>query len=351
MNIMKKIVALLLVAAMCISFTACGDDGIAMEINGEEIPAGVYILQQISALNSATQSEEFDSTLKDIWDNELEGKSLAEWVKDEAMKDMQIYGQVEKMFDEYGLTLSEDDLNAIAYTVETYWPNYESTYQKVGISKSSYELYETNNYKYQKLFLYYYGENGTEPVSDDELKEYYSTDFAQFQMIAFSTLNRETYEEMESADKAKVKATAQSYLDRAKNGEDMVDLINERTIEYAAETDQETPEIDESATYITTVKKDTSSYYVSDTIRDEVFSNVDIGEIVLLTDDSGYYVVKRLEVSTDTEDFEDLRDSLLSELKSEDFLTVVTDLSSEITLDLHDSSIKRYKVKKLDKIL
>ena len=137
--------------------------------------------------------------------------------------------------------------------------------------------YQTNQYKYNLLFQKYYGEDGTEPITDDDLMEYYQTDFAQFQMISFSTLDPSTYEAMDDAEKEEVKEKAESYLQRAQDGEDMVTLINERAKEYAEERGQEEPEIDETQTYVRTIKKDTSSYYVSDDVRDAIFSQAEIG--------------------------------------------------------------------------
>lgn len=349
MKIMKKITALLLTAAMCLSFTACSDDGIAMEIEGQEIPAGIYIIQQLSALNEAVDSEDYNAEIG-MWDNEIDGKPIIEWVEDKAMENMKVYGQINKMFDEANLELDEDALDAIDYAVETYWPTYEAAYQKIGISKSSYELYETNNQKYKMLFLHYYGENGTEPIKDEDLKDYYATDFAQFQVIGFSTLDPKTFTALEGTAKQAVKENAQAYLKRAQDGEDMVDLINERAAEYAKELGEDAPEVDESADYIYTIKKDTDSYYVSSDVAADIFSSVDIGEIALLDDNNGYYVVKRLEVSPDQEDFEELRNTLLADLKNDDFVEILTAKSADLDVKLHEKSIKRYKVKKLDKL-
>lgn len=351
MNFAKKITAFLLTAMLCFSLTSCGDDGVAAEFDETEIPAGVYILQQVIAFNDAQQSEDYDSSLEDIWDNKIEEKSLEDWINEKALQYLKNYAAVEKWFDEEGLTLSEEDLESIDYSVESTWSTYEDKYTDLGIAKSSYELYQTNQYKYTLLFKKYYGENGTEPVSDDDLKEYYQTDFAQFQMISFSTLDPSTYEEMDDTQKAEVKTKAEDYLKRAQDGEDMVDLINERSKEYAQELGQEEPEIDETQTYVRTIKKDTSSYYVSDDVRDDIFSEAKIGEPILLSDENGYYVIKRQEVSPTEDDFAELKESLLYDLKGEDFENIVTEKGSETEIKLHDNSIKRYKVEKLSKLL
>ncbi len=350
MNFAKKITAFLLTAMLCISLTSCGDDGVAAEFDGQEIPAGVYILQQVMALNEAQQSENYDSSLEDIWDNTIEDKSLEEWVNEKALEYLKNYVAVEQWFDEEGLTLSEEDLESIDYTVESTWPNYEDSYNDIGIAESSYELYQTNQYKYNLLFQKYYGEDGTEPITDDDLMEYYQTDFAQFQMISFSTLDPSTYEAMDDAEKEEVKEKAESYLQRAQDGEDMVTLINERAKEYAEERGQEEPEIDETQTYVRTIKKDTSSYYVSDDVRDAIFSQAEIGEPILLSDDNGYYVIKRQEVSPTEDDFEELKESLLYDLKGEDFQDIVTQRGKEVSVSLHDDSIKDYKATKLSKL-
>lgn len=351
MNIAKRITAFLLGAVMCISLTSCGDDGVAAELGETEIPAGVYILQQVIAFNEAQQAEGYDSSLKDIWENKIEEKPLEDWINEKALEYLKNYAAVEQWFEEEGMTLSEEDQESIDYTVESTWSTYEKKYNQIGIAKSSYELYQTNQYKYSLLFKKYYDKDGTEPISDEDLKEYYQTDFAQFQMISFSTLDPSTYEALDDTKKAEVKEKAEAYLKRAQDGEDMVALINERAKEYAKERGQDEPEIDEEQTYVRTIKKDTSSYYVSDDIRDNIFSQAKIGEPILLSDSNGYYVVKRREVSPSEDDFTELKDSLLFDLKGDAFKEIVTKKGEEVTLKLHEASIKDYKATKLSKLL
>ena len=76
MKFIKRATTAILAAVMCLSFSSCGDTSYIAKAEGETIPAGLYILSQYAALAEAQQTSGYDSSLKNIWDNKLENKSL-----------------------------------------------------------------------------------------------------------------------------------------------------------------------------------------------------------------------------------------------------------------------------------
>ena len=95
MKFIKRATTAILAAVMCLSFSSCGDTSYIAKAEGETIPAGLYILSQYAALAEAQQTSGYDSSLKNIWDNKLENKSLKNWVNDRALELVKQYAEVE----------------------------------------------------------------------------------------------------------------------------------------------------------------------------------------------------------------------------------------------------------------
>lgn len=346
---MKKWVAGCLTAMMCISLTSCADTSWAAKYEDTTIPAGVYIMNQMTALNEARSHEDYDSELEDIWDNKIEDQSMEDWINDRAKELTEEYVQVRKQFGESGLTLSEEDLDAIDYSVESVWSSASDQYEDVGVSESSYEAMLIKTYEQQALFDAKYGEGGTDEVGDEDLMAYYKENYAQVQILSFSTYDSEAGAAMDDTAKAEVKKTADEYLERAKAGESMVTLINDKKVQDAKDAGQEEPEIDESADYMQTIQKSTSSYSVSDTLRDAIFADAKVGEPILLSDDNAYYLVLRHDVEEDAEGFEDAKSSLLYAMKSEEFNDSIAEQAEELEITWNDDALKKFKPEKLVK--
>lgn len=345
MTLFKKISALLLTAVLCFSMTACTDTSYAMTQGESKVPAGIYILNQLTAFNEAQQHEDYDSS-KDVLDNTIEEVSITDWVNERAKELTKEYQAVEAWFAENELSLDDEDLESIEYTVDTNWKTYGSEYTEIGIAKSSYTALVTNGYKQQALFDSYYAEGGTEEISDDDLMAHFESDFALVKTIAFSTLNSDG-EAMSDDDKKAVEEKAKTYLEKANSGKDMDELINERTLEYAEENDQETPEIDEDADYMQVVKKGESSFYISQKLNTAIFESSKVGEASLLSDDNAYYVVMRYDPKEHEESFDEMRSSLLYDLKGDDFQEVLDGMAEELKVTWNDGALKKFKVKKL----
>ena len=353
-NLLKKASAAVLAAALCLSLASCGDTSYIAQAEGETIPAGIYILAQYYALGEAQSTEGYDSTLEDIWDNQLDGKPLETWVNDRAVELLQRYVEVEKEFVDQGLELDQDTLDSIATQVENYWASGEELYENIGVSQDSYELYLTNNQKYYELFDAYYGEGGTEEIPDEDLMAHYEGNYAEFKMISFSKTDS-SGETLDDEAMAELEDTANSYLQRAQDGEDFDALIAERADEVAEAngTDStDTSDEEDSSEEVNNmmmIRKDEASYVVSTSVANAIFDEAQIGAPILLSDDYGYYVVLRYDVTEDEETYAQMRQTVLLDLKQEDYDAVLLENAQSLDLVLNESAVNRYSPKKIVK--
>ena len=343
---LSHLTAVLLACAIGVGFTSCGSGTrVIATVNGEEeIPAGLYVISQMQSVTEAQQSEDFDSSLTDIHENVIEEQDFDAWVLARSKEMVQEYAAIEAMFQEQGLTFSEDDEASVEYYVENMWPYYEEAYTEFGVSKDSYVKYVTNQYKYSDLFEARYGEGGSDAVSREEVTEQLEKDYAVVQVLSFSTVDSETGEAMSDSDTKAVYQEAQSYLQRAQNGEEMADLCFE--LAKAAAEDPASVEKD-SADYLTTIKNGSAGAVVSSDLSGQIFESAEVGTPVLLSDDNGYYVVLRYPATEIETNYDTYKSDCLMTLKEEEFDQFVDDYAATMDISFNESAIKGLKLSKI----
>lgn len=245
----KKIAALGCAAAMLGSLTACGENTTwGAVIDGEKVPAGVFIYYLETAHYEAQTrvNEEANSAAADLspegaaaqsgetvtvplFSSQIDGIAAKEWIYNEATEYMQEYIAVENKFDEYGLTLSDEDKETAQVYLDQMWEYAGEYYTDMGISQESYKSIFLNSSKKQKLFEAIYGEGGEKAVSDDEIKAYLDENYALINYIEAELRDGEG-NLLKSEGKAERMEMLNGYMERFKNGEDF-DMLN---AEYTA---------------------------------------------------------------------------------------------------------------------
>ena len=175
----KKIAALGCAAAMVSSLTACGEKTTwGAVIDGVQIPAGVFIYYLDTANYEAQQklNEQTDTSADlspegaaaqssetvtlPLYSSQIDGVDSKQWIYDRATELMQEYAAVEAKFDEYGLTLSDDDKQSAQVYLDQIWDYAGDYYTSMGVSENSYKSIFLNSSKKQKLFETIYSEGG-----------------------------------------------------------------------------------------------------------------------------------------------------------------------------------------------
>lgn len=241
----KKMTAALLAASMAAALTGCGENTTwGADIDGQRIPAGVLIyflqtsyydaqskLYEEASEASGDETGTGDITQTDVYTSQIEGKNGRDWVYDDATKQMQIYAAVESRFDEYGLTLTDEERDSAELYCDQLWDNGgEDYYSSMGISRDSYISIYLNNEKRSKLFEYLYSEGGEYGVPDSDVKTYLSENYALINYIDMELKDGEG-NLLKSDGKAERMAMAQEYVERYKNGEDF-DSLNAEYVTY-----------------------------------------------------------------------------------------------------------------------
>lgn len=153
---MKKIVSLFLVAVICLlSFASCSPPA-KVRVNGTKIDNEVY------------------AYFEDMYDEN----------ETEVTKAISRYVTINSEFYNRNLSLTPAQKSDLSLKVDDLWHLYGIHYQKAGISKQILYKIETSKLYEDVLLDYYYGQGGVEPVSEDEVKKYFKSNYIA---IAYAT--------------------------------------------------------------------------------------------------------------------------------------------------------------------
>ncbi len=226
MSVFKRATAFLAAVSMAAAMVGCGANTTqALEVDGYSVPAGIYIYFANTAYNNALsqlskENPDLDTTDKDaVKASVLEDKDIRTWVEDKATEMCVDFVATEKKFEELGLELSAEDKDYLDSMMAYYWDANQETFEKNGISEASFEKILTSSYKSDALFEYYYGIDGQEGVTEDDLYTYYVENNIRSQYVRFDLTDGEG-NMLKSDGKEQMKDMVEEYQARVEEAYD-----------------------------------------------------------------------------------------------------------------------------------
>lgn len=347
MKIFKKVYSIIIVVSILTSLVACSDTSWVYKYENKSIPSGLYLSFLINAYSEAVDkiSEELkkeEKTLKsqeEIFTHKLEDKDAEVWIKEKAQTLSIQYFVVEKLFFDLGLSLSENDLSRIDYTLNSVWTNYSELYEPNGASKNSVKLYLENSLKKELVFNKYYGKDGIEETPQEQVDKYLVENYALVKYILFP-LSDSSNQPLTDEAKTKLKESTQDYLKRLNNGEDIDKLIAEHK---KNQNPNATPESDPKANFVVIPKIDSQ---FPEKLVSGVF-NLEFEKPSIIEDDNYHFVINRYDISKNEETMASYKESALYQLKEPDFKKKIEDLEKNINFEKNQNAINRYSPKNI----
>lgn len=340
----KRAAAGLLTLAMCAGLSGCysEENTWAAKVGGETLPIGSYIYYLSSAYSEGSMKV---GTEDDVLNADIEGKKGSEWISQRAMDYLRSYCYVTEKFDELGLTLDETDQESIQNATNSMWPAFKENFERMGIAEESFsKAYSTYNMKLSKLLRTMYGKGGELEVSEDELHEYYTGEYVYYQYFyADLTTTDEEGNSVDMDDDAK--AQTKEYM------EDQADLVTQgrSTLDRAAANygnlSGKEPNLgDPVASRLSNLN----------TVFTDVINTLDTDEAGFIETTTRYYVVQRLDIEEDFKALiadEDRLNSLLSEMKAEEFTDYTIEQGKSLNVEINERAINSAKPSKLADIM
>lgn len=376
----RNVILTVLCGAMIAGAASCAfEQTYPLTIDGEKIRAGVYILEQQNAVGEAVnklneEQPDLDTTAEGFsyLKQTVEGKSFGDWVNDKTVENCRNYVAVNRLFDQYGLTLPEEDIANInanvkqAWTEENMYAQYYygvniigDYYEKLGVGEQSFKDAQIESSKREHLFDHLYGEGGELAATQDEINAKLTSDYITVNFFPYDLENG---------------PGAQAYADRIASGEAYEDVYRDyaqalsdeeaakaaeaqpegETAEAAEETASEEPtvtaetvEVAEKDSLVQIIKKDSTT--PSEEFVKQAFemNNGDVKVITVADEDHDHvYVVQKLDILTMTELTKGTVDNIRTELKADEFSDMVKAAGAAYSLT-EDSSKSMYKIDKL----
>ena len=224
-SIKTKLLGLGMAAAMLLSLAGCNlsTPSSVGTIGGVEIPAGVYLLAQYNAYNTASGLAELATgeTANDvkavlkaqctgtIGDEEVTATG-AEYIEKLTQRSIEYYAAVETKFAELGATLEDAATSEVADTVDSMWESNGDLYEANGIGKSSLETYLLNAQKASTILSLVYGPQGTEPVSDGEYTDFINDSCYYIESVQIPLVDYNTYTMADDTQKTQIQQIAEA---------------------------------------------------------------------------------------------------------------------------------------------
>lgn len=206
-----------------------GDAETVLTVNGDAVTADEYSGYMLYNMQYYA-SMYAQMGMSDLWSNEDMAKSLGASMP-EAAEQQAIYARVVmQKFNELGLKIGYNEQKEMAEIRRNSIDNtskdaYLTQIAQFGFSDQSYQNFMYISQCYQALNDYYFGENGVNAPSDEDIQKYYEENYITAKHILISTVDPASGETKRTDEEAKKEA--QSILDRIKAGEDFDTLMNE----------------------------------------------------------------------------------------------------------------------------
>ncbi|MBQ5320813.1 MAG: hypothetical protein J6K88_01935 [Oscillospiraceae bacterium] len=340
----KKLTVFL--AAAVILLSSCVSDTSWVLKNGDAtVSSGVYLgflvqteLNELSEHNAQSVSDLMKMTIHEM--------KAADYITDQALTLSKNYIAIEKKFDELGLSLTEDDLAEVDSMVATYKSYYGPYFSDNGCGDNSLKDLIENNIKMEKIFFHLYDENGEKAVSDADKRAFFKDNYSRIQYIAVPLVDTSTGSALTGDKLTAAQNTATSYYDKAKAGEDFISLLNAYAKESGDTKTEYKAELQENGLTNADIliSKENTDY--PEAITTAVFEMA-VGDIRKVTTDDGCYIIKKLELNESEKTYEYYKESLLTEMRSEEFTELQNEWKDAFEYEINNASVKRYHPKKL----
>ncbi len=332
---MRKIAAIVLAAAMAVlSLAGCSTEAPAVvaTYDGGEISSGVYIFNQITALNTAyNQLINQYNTGSNILNQKIEGVTVEKWVNNNAQEAIKIHAAMNSEAERLGVSADQETLELLKQEMDVTWLTAGSYYDDIGVSQEDALEVAKFNLVADKLFEAYYGEDGEYAVSEEELRAYFEENFRRSMMVVVSLIDTTTGEPLAKEYQDAARESYNIYKEQIANGASILEvalLEMQRVNDMNGITDPIPTMTEQQAEML--YSREGAGY--PEGLRDMMFADGVEMNTPLFYEDDQYLIIFDIRETDDKEGatFESYKPTLLSLYKMPEFLEKVNAVAETI---------------------
>ncbi len=337
----KLILCVALCAALCLSLAGCviRAPQTVLTVDGEDIPAGLYLSYQYSAYTEATSQL---SSNADLSEETIDDVPADEWIHTRTLELIRQHVYVEQAFAEQGLSLSDEELSSAQSAADQYYDENQELIAANGIGKESYRTFYLNQVKHNAL-LQAYLESHREDVTLQQAQEYMNTTYAHILQLVLPATDT-SYQLLDADASAALMEAANEAIAQMEDGSATLD-------EVADEVLQEVLPLSGREYTDSSVSEYLSERYVSEesTMYGKDFSlamlSAQVGDCGLYTASTSPLLYEKLPNYETDEEFETEHfDSIADEINTKAFEEEVKQLSEALSLEENASAVHTYSI-------
>ena len=340
-NILKKTLAAVLCAALCLSLSGCysANKTWSARRGQQTLPIGSYIYYLNTALSEAREKV---STDEEVLTATIDGKDGKTWIEDRARDYLGAYFFVNRKFDELALEFSEEELASLESSTDNFWSYYQPMMEEMGIAKESFHLAFTEyNSKLRMVLISMYDTGGELEISNEDLESYYTDKYFYYSYFSAALTSYDDEgnpTDLTDEEKADLKADLEGYVKSINSG----DMTLEEAASAYAEANLDGEENSTYAEPFSAMKSNLNEDLLA------ALEGAKDKEAILVELPSAYLVVVRQPVLDGFAAMfaeESGKDNLILEMKDEEFSDYVMEQGKKIEdLEINTSALKSVKL-------
>lgn len=337
----KKLLAGAAAVSLSLGATACGggdDLSWSVKVGDRTASIGTYIYYLMGSYESAMNYMESEDD--DLFSLTIEGKPAEEWMRDRAIQSAKGQLVILDKWEEMGYDI-EDSRSNIDNYAKTLWGQTQSIYELNGVSYESFYTVIENNYISQELFKKLYGEGGEREVKDDDIMKYLDDTYASAMIISMPLTDDEG-NTLGDDEISALRSMADDYVSSAKSSDAFLKSIHEYEKYSGTYTEPEEGEEDSALNYAALLYREMVGLPAN--IVTDVFDSMKAGEARSFEEDGkSIYVVYKMDMAERTDIIEDYRDSLLREMRGEEFTAMIDGWTDAAAAEINTPAIEKYR--------
>lgn len=332
MKFIKKASAAVIAISLTLSLCACSDLSWAAKIdNDTTVPIGLYIYSMAEDYRNAVQNyqlttyQTLDEQTVTVSDTD---KSAVEYLDNEGVKLIKSYVGAYQMAKDLGIELTDEEIETAVSNAASKYDTDKDVFEQNGIAQSSVEEYYKDLTRKSNIFQAKYGQEGTDPITDEELKDYFNTNYASINFIQQYFYN----DDGTAMTDEEIEALTQQYKDIQSQAEKGKISFTDKCKEFS-----------ENATNYKSGYTDSVSRFDLEDENGIKILELKKGEFTLLITDSAIALVQKATLDSDGSRFEQYRDSLLIEYKYNDFLKELISYAESLeNVQFNDKAFEKF---------
>ena len=341
MNLIKKIVAVLIVTAISLSFCAChAKNEIAFKLGGEDYKTSYYLssvyesgLTAVMQIVNDDTKGKLDTTKEGFYRNKkIEKKKFDAFVKDTALDNIKRVAACKELMKKYDIKLTKGQESQIdsTYTQGSQWGLFGTFFEENGVSEKTYKEYFRDSCLSYFAFDGLYGKDGKKAITDDEIKTYFADNYA-----IVNTLSTKDYANLDDSKKAEEKAKFEGYVTELSKGTKTFNEI------YSGYNNPTEAAPDASTNYDTAINSDDSDY--------ETVKAMAAGEVKLITldNDQGFKIIVKKDINSNADLLTSKDAEIRQAMKGDEFEKEIEKTAKGYKI-VEDEGIKSININKLN---